>query len=79
MCSWVCVPQVYMSNMHAQLCVHTQLYPILSVAVGCNPLGKNTGVDCHALLQGIVPTQGSTKFEPGLLCLLGVGRQVLYH
>ena len=21
--------------------------------------GKNTGVDCHALLQGIFPTQGS--------------------
>ena len=26
--------------------------------------GKNTGVDCHALLQGIFPTQGS---NPGLL------------
>ena len=26
--------------------------------------GKNTGVDCHALLQGIFPTQGSN------LCLL---------
>ena len=23
--------------------------------------GKNTGVDCHALLQGIFPTQGSTQ------------------
>ena len=30
-------------------------------------LGKNTGVGCHALLQGIFPTQGS---NPGLLCLL---------
>ena len=29
--------------------------------------GKNTGVGCHALLQDILPTQGST---PGLLCLL---------
>ena len=27
--------------------------------------GKNTGVHCHALLQGIFPTQGS---NPGLLC-----------
>ena len=27
-------------------------------------IGKNTGVGCHALLQGIFPTQGST---PGLL------------
>ena len=34
--------------------------------------GKNTGVDCHALLQGIFPTQGS---NPGLPHC----RQVLYH
>ena len=30
-------------------------------------LGKNTGVGCHALLQGIFPTQG---FSPCLLRLL---------
>ena len=50
------------------LCLVTQLCPIL-----CNPMdcslqgssvhgdspGKNTGVGCHALLQGIFPTQGS--------------------
>ena len=29
--------------------------------------GKNTGVGCHALLQGIFPTQG---LNPHLLCLL---------
>ena len=29
--------------------------------------GKNTGVGCHFLLQGIFPTQGS---NPHLLCLL---------
>ena len=29
--------------------------------------GKNTGVNCHFLLQGIFPTQGS---NPCLLCLL---------
>ena len=29
--------------------------------------GKNTGVSCHLLLQGIFPTQGS---NPRLLCLL---------
>ena len=34
--------------------------------------GKNSGVGCHALLQGIVPTQGSNP------CLL-YGRQILYH
>ena len=35
-------------------------------------LGKNTGVGCHALLQGIFPTQGS---NPGLLHC----RQILYN
>ena len=34
--------------------------------------GRNTGVGCHALLQGIFPTQGS---NPGLLPC----RQILYH
>ena len=34
--------------------------------------GKNTGVGCQALLQGIFPTQGS---NPGLLHC----RQILYH
>ena len=28
---------------------------------------KNSGVDCHALLQGIFTTQG---LNPGLLCIL---------
>ena len=35
-------------------------------------LSKNTGVSCHALLQGIFPTQGS---NPGFLHC----RQILYH
>ena len=43
---------------------------------GCSVLadspGKNTGVGCHALLQGIFPTQG---LNPGLLYC----RQFLYH
>ena len=34
--------------------------------------GKNTGVGCHALLQGIFPTQG---LNPGILHC----RQILYH
>ena len=34
--------------------------------------GKNTGVDCHFLLLGILPTQGSNP------CLL-LGRWILYH
>ena len=64
--------------MHAKL---LQLCPTL-----CNPMdcslpgssvrgdspGKNTGVRCHALLQGIFPTQGS---NPGLLHC----KWILYH
>ena len=34
--------------------------------------GKNTGMGCHALLQGIFPTKG---LNPGLLHC----RQILYH
>ena len=37
--------------------------------------GKNTGVGCHALLQGIFPTRG---LNLSLLCLLHC-RQILYH
>ena len=33
----------------------------------CDSPGKNTGVDCHFLLQGIFPIQGS---NPRLPCLL---------
>ena len=40
-----------------------------------NYLGENTGVGCHFLLQGILPTQGSTCC---LLCSY-MGRQILYH
>ena len=38
-------------------------------------LGKNTGVGCHCLLQGIFPTQGSNLH---LLCLLHC-KQILYY
>ena len=37
-----------------------------------NSLGKNTGLGCHSLLQGIFPAQG---LNLGLLCW----RQILYH
>ena len=37
--------------------------------------GKDTGARCHALLQGIFPTQG---LNPHLLCLL-IGRGILYR
>ena len=45
----------------------------------CNPMGcpwdspgKNTGVDCHSLLQGVFPTQGRSLGLPHY-------RQILYH
>ena len=54
------------------LCLVAQSCLILCDPMGCSPPGssvhgdspgKNTGVGCHALLQGIFPTQGS---KPGL-------------
>ena len=55
------------------LCLAAQLRLPLCNPIDCSPPGssvqgdspgKNTGVGCHALLQGIFPTQGS---NPGLL------------
>ena len=54
------------------LCLVAQLCPTLGGPMDCSlpgssvhgdSPGKNTGLDCHALLQGIFPTQGS---NPGL-------------
>ena len=62
------------------LCLVTQSCPTLCDPMDCSPSGsfvhgdspgKNTGVACHALLQGIFPTQG---WNPGLLHC----RQILY-
>ena len=50
------------------LCLVAQLCPVLCDPMNCSPLsssvhgdspGKNTGVDCQALLQEIFPTQES--------------------
>ena len=55
---------------HAQSCpnsfVTCGLWPARLLCPWDSP-GKNTGVGCHALLQGIFQTQGS---NPHLLCLL---------
>ena len=40
---------------------------VLKAPLSMDSLGKNTGVSCHALLQGIFPIQGS---NPHLLCFL---------
>ena len=42
-------------------------WSLLGSSVRGDSPGKNTGVGCHALLQGIFPTQG---LNPHLLCLL---------
>ena len=59
-----------------------QLCPILCDPVDCSPRllcpwdspGKNIGLGCHALLQGIFPTQGLN-----LSYISCIGRHVLYH
>ena len=64
----------YNLNMYhmCAVCLVAQLCPALCDRMDCSPPGsyvhgdspgKNTGVACHALLQGIFPTQGS---KPGL-------------
>ena len=77
---WMPMTTISPSIFSHVLCLVTQSCPIL-----CNPMdcslpgssvhgdspGKNTGVGCHALLQGIFPTKGS---NPGLPHC----RQILY-
>ena len=55
------------------LCLIVQSHPTLCDFMGCSlpgssvhgdSPGKNTGVRCHALLQGIFPTQGSNPSLP---------------
>ena len=41
-----------------QLCATSGLQPVMLLCPQDSP-GKNTGMGCHALLQGIFPTQGS--------------------
>ena len=56
---------------HVCLCDPMDCRPLGSSVHG-DSQGKNTGVGCHALLQGIFLTQG---LNPGLLHY----RQILYH
>ena len=70
-----------MSSVTVLLCLVVQSCPTLCNPMDCSPPGssvhgnspgKNTGLGCHALLQGIFPTQGSS---PGLPHC----RWILYH
>ena len=65
---------VLSSQLCLTLCDPIDCSPPGSSVLGDSP-GKNTGVSCHAFLQGIFLTQGS---NPCLLCLLHC-RQLLYH
>ena len=58
------------------LCDPMDCSPPGSSVHGIDSPGKNTGVGCHALLQGIFPTQGSNLC---LLYLLHWQAGVLYH
>ena len=64
---------------HIVLCLVAQLWPTICNPMDCSPPGsffhgdspgKNTGVGCHALLQGIFPTQGSNPNLPPCRCIL---------
>ena len=72
------LPLIHLRSLReaAVLCLVSQSCPSLCNPVDCSPSGssvhgdspgKSTGVGCHALLQGIFPTQGS---NPCLFCLL---------
>ena len=67
---------VHLLSVLGAVCSVTQSCAILCDPMGCSLLGSsvqgilrgmNTGGDCHFLLQGIFPTQGSNWY---LLCLL---------
>ena len=63
MCVYVCLIS------HVQLFVIHGLYPTRLLCPWDSP-GKNTGVGCHFLLQGIFLTQGLHLCLLRLLCLL---------
>ena len=72
------------NSVHTYACKHAKVLqpcPTLCDPMICSLSGssvhgnspdKNTGVGCHALLQGIFPSQ---KLNPGILH----GKQILYH
>ena len=63
------------------MCLAAQSSPTLCYPMDCSlpgssvygdSPGKNTGVGCHVLLEGVFPTQGSNPHLPHC-------RQILYH
>ena len=76
-----CSPESVATLLILHMCLHTRSYPAqrlhglqpMSLLCPWNIPGKNTGVGCHLLFQGIFMTQGSNLH---LLCL---HRQASYH
>ena len=76
------VNQLYFNKIiFEKCCLATQLCPTLCDPMDCSPPGcwvhgdspgKNTGMGCHAFLQGIFPTQGLNPGVPHC-------RKILYH
>ena len=54
--------------------IYVTLWVIIQYTLFISP-GKNTGVGCHSLFQGIFLTQGSKQLNHGFVCC----RQILYH
>ena len=77
---WVMVPhygsicKCTLSCLSCLTLCHSMDFSLPGSSVHGDSPGKNTGVGCHALLQGIFLTQGS---NPSLLCLLHC-RRILY-
>ena len=67
--------KVLVTQLCPTLCDHMDCSPPVSSVHGDSP-GKNTGVGCHALLQGIFPTQG---LNPGLLHCRWILYQMSYQ
>ena len=63
-CLWVCVCE---PRSRVQLFATPRTTVARQASLPWNFPGKNTGVDCHSLLQRIFPAQGS---NPGLLQIL---------
>ena len=79
-CVCVCIHTCVPVHEHSHSVMSNSLQPrgLQSARPICpwNFPGKNAGVGCHFLLQGIFPTQGS---NPCLLCLLQWQGDILYH
>ena len=73
------VTATYITCMHAHSVVSNSWQPhgLSPTRLPCpwNSPGKNTGVGCHILLQGLFLTQGSHCVS----CVSCTGRQVLHH